>query len=212
MISDSQNILIVDYGMGNIGSIKNMLHYVGARAEVVSNPAQIKHASRIILPGVGHFDQAMLNLRKSGMAEALTEVVSHQSIPVLGICLGMQVMCNFSEEGKELGLGFIDASVSRFNFESCSDLKVPHMGWRDVVPQRGATLLGPIDAPLSRYYFVHSYYVSCENKEDVIGTTQYGGEFVSAFKRENVVGLQFHPEKSHKYGMQIFENFVKTSI
>lgn len=202
--------MVIDYGMGNIGSIKNMFRYVGANAEVATRPEQLDTAAGIILPGVGHFDRAMHNLSKSGMADALTHIVNRSSVPVLGICLGMQLMCNSSEEGAAAGLGFIDASVRRFDFEADFGLKVPHMGWNEVVVQKEGTLLGRQSDPLSRYYFVHSYYVSCANPQDVIGTTQFGIEFVSAFQRGNLIGVQFHPEKSHKYGMQLFKNFVET--
>jgi glutamine amidotransferase len=209
-MNSDRPVLIIDYGMGNIGSIRNMLRYVGARAEVATQPDQLVDACGIILPGVGHFDRAMGRLRETGMADALTEVATRSSVPVLGICLGMQLMCKSSEEGSESGLGFFDANVRRFSFEANSKLKVPHMGWNEVTVHQGNTLLGDESPPWSRYYFVHSYYVSCENPQDVIGTTQFGIEFVSAFKSRNLVGVQFHPEKSHRFGMRLFRNFVKS--
>lgn len=209
MSSINLPILIVDYGMGNIGSIKNMFRHIGVNVEVVNKPEQLEEAAGIILPGVGHFDRAMKSLRMSGIADALTEVVSKNSVPVLGICLGMQLMCKSSEEGNENGLGFIDASVRRFSFAEDSNLKVPHMGWGEVVPQIKSTILGDGISTLPRYYFVHSYFVECANRLDVIGTTKYGIEFASAFKRGRITGLQFHPEKSHRYGMQLFKNFVQ---
>jgi len=203
-------VLIIDYGMGNIGSIRNMLRYVGARAEVATQPDQLVDACGIILPGVGHFDRAMVSLRQTGMADALNEIAGRAAVPVLGICLGMQLMCKSSEEGTEPGLGFFDAAVRRFSFEANSKLKVPHMGWNEVAVHQGNTLLGEKTPPWSRYYFVHSYYVACENSQDVIGTTRFGNEFVSAVKSRNLVGVQFHPEKSHRFGMQLFRNFVKS--
>jgi len=209
MTSD-RPVFIIDYGMGNIGSIRNMLRYVGARAEVATQPDQLAGASGIILPGVGHFDRAMGSLRATGMADALTEIARRTSVPVLGICLGMQLMCRSSEEGTEPGLGFLDARVRRFSFEASSKLKVPHMGWNEVAVHQGNTLLGDKTPPWSRYYFVHSYYVSCEDSHDVIGTTRFGIDFVSAFKSRNLIGVQFHPEKSHRFGMQLFRNFVKS--
>ena len=209
MNTKNQTIMVIDYGMGNIGSVINMLRHVGAKAEVATHPEQLDSAAGIILPGVGHFDRAMWNLWQSGMADALTQVVKRASVPVLGICLGMQLMCNSSEEGSKPGLGFIDASVRRFNFEANLGLKVPHMGWNEVVVQRERTLLGGTNDPLSRYYFVHSYYVSCANRQDIIGTTQFGIEFVSAFQRGTLVGVQFHPEKSAAAGLQLLANFVR---
>ena len=209
-MNSARPVLIIDYGMGNIGSIRNMLRYVGARAEVVTQPDQLVDACGIILPGVGHFDRAMGNLRQTGMADALNEVARRASVPVLGICLGMQLMCKSSEEGTEQGFGFFDAVVRRFSFEANSRLKVPHMGWNEVAVRQPNTVLGDETPPWSRYYFVHSYYVSCENSEDVIGTTRFGIEFVSAIRCRNLVGVQFHPEKSHRFGMQLFRNFVKS--
>lgn len=203
-------ILVLDYGMGNVGSILNMLRHIGASADVATHPEHLLSARAIVLPGVGHFDRAMENLTRTGMADALKHAVGNRALPVLGICLGMQLMCKSSEEGSASGLGFIDAHVRRFNLSCESGLKVPHMGWNKVIVQREGTLLGDsIDVP-ARYYFVHSYYVSCENSEDIIGYTNYGMEFVSAFQYRNIIGVQFHPEKSHKYGMQLFENFVNS--
>jgi len=210
-MSDIKNpILVLDYGMGNVGSILNMLRYIGANADVATHPEHLVGARGLVLPGVGHFDRAMESLTRSGMADALKLAVSSSALPVLGICLGMQLMCKSSEEGSVAGLGLVDAHVRRFNFSSDSGLKVPHMGWNKVIVQRKGTVLGDlIDIP-TRYYFVHSYYVTCENTEDIIGNTHYGLEFVSAFQHGNITGVQFHPEKSHKYGIQLFNNFVQS--
>jgi glutamine amidotransferase len=203
-------ILVLDYGMGNIGSILNMLRHIGACADVATHPQQLLGARGIVLPGVGHFDRAMENLTRSGMAEAIKHAVSDRAIPVLGICLGMQLMCKSSEEGSASGLGLVDAHVRRFILSSDSGLKVPHMGWNKVMVQREGTVLGDLlDIP-AKYYFVHSYYVFCENTEDIIGRTHYGSDFVSAFQHGNMTGVQFHPEKSHRYGVQLFNNFVKS--
>lgn len=203
-------ILVLDYGMGNVGSILNMLRHIGANADVATEPEHLDDARGIILPGVGHFDRAMENLTWSGMADALKHVVSNRALPVLGICLGMQLMCKSSEEGSVAGLGLVNAHVRRFKFSCDSGLKVPHVGWNKVLVQREGTVLGDLVDHSARYYFVHSYCVSCENSEDIIGNTHYGVDFVSAFQHENITGVQFHPEKSHKYGMQLFENFVKS--
>jgi len=212
MSKKSKNILVLDYGMGNVGSIINMLRYIDASADVATHPEDLVSAHGIIFPGVGHFDRAMENLTRSGMADALQHAVKKQALPVLGICLGMQLMCKSSEEGIVSGFGLVDAHVRRFNMPFDSDLRVPHMGWNNVLVQRKGTILGDsIDIP-ERYYFVHSYYVSCQHDEDVIGCTNYGSDFVSAFQHENITGVQFHPEKSHKYGMQIFRNFVKSLV
>ncbi len=205
-----KSVLVLDYGMGNVGSILNMLRHIGASADVATLPEHLAHARGIILPGVGHFDRAMENLTCTGMADALKHAVINHALPVLGICLGMQLMCKSSEEGSVSGLGLIEAHVRRFNFTSDSGLKIPHMGWNKVLLQREGSVLGdPVDIP-ARYYFVHSYYVSCENANDIVGITSNGVDFVSAFQRGNITGVQFHPEKSHKYGMQLFDNFVKS--
>lgn len=206
------SILVCDYGMGNVGSILNMLRHIGASAEVATHPEHLLEARGVVLPGVGHFDRAMENLTASGMADALKHAVINRCLPVLGICLGMQLMCKSSQEGSVSGLGLVDAHVQRFNLSCESGFKVPHMGWNKVMVQREGTLLGdPIEVP-ARYYFVHSFYVSCENDDDVIGSTHYGVDFVSAFQHGSITGVQFHPEKSHKYGMQLFDNFVKSLI
>lgn len=203
-------ILVLDYGMGNVGSILNMLRYIGAKADVATHPEHLVGARGLVLPGVGHFDRAMESLTRSGMADALKHAVSSRALPVLGICLGMQLMCKSSEEGSVAGLGLVDAHVRRFNLSCDCGLKVPHMGWNKVILQREGTVLGDLNDIPAKYYFVHSYYVACENTEDIIGNTRYGIEFVSAFQHGNITGVQFHPEKSHKYGMQLFNNFVQS--
>lgn len=207
-----KKIYVVDYGLGNIGSILNMFRYIGYESISVSDPSDIKNAGGIILPGVGNFDQGMKNLHKTGMAEALKEVFNTKKIPILGICLGMQLMCNSSEEGALPGLAFIDAHVRRFNFSNKSELKTPHMGWNVVNVTKNDTVLGGINDALAKFYFVHSYYVECNNKSDIAGVTEYGSNFTSAFHVDSISGVQFHPEKSHKFGMNLFRNFSKSIV
>jgi glutamine amidotransferase len=203
-----KTINVIDYGLGNVGSIINMLRYVGCNAKAVSNPTELVNADGIILPGVGNFDRGMTCLHQTGMVTELEKLFISKEIPILGICLGMQLMCKSSEEGVMSGLGFIDAHVRRFNFPNRVDLKIPHMGWNEVKVKKTGTVLGDINLPLSRYYFVHSFYVDCNDKSDIAGVSKYDEEFVSAFQVDKLTGVQFHPEKSHKYGMNLLKNFI----
>ena len=200
-------ITIIDYGMGNLGSIHNMMKKIGADAVVSRDPNQIANADKLILPGVGSFDHGMRNLDESGLRAALEDCVIQKRKPVLGICLGMQLMTRSSEEGELPGLGWIDAVTKKFRFDDPL-LKVPHMGWNMVDIRNEEGLFGDMYSE-SRFYFVHSYYVSCCNPADTLATTSYGHEFTSAFRRENIMGVQFHPEKSHKFGMKLLQNFVE---
>lgn len=200
-------IVIIDYGMGNVGSILNMLRRIGADAVISRNPIDIENASRIILPGVGAFDQGMKNLREYGLVDVLESCVKVRQRPFLGICLGMQLLTERSEEGQLQGLGWVRGKAVRFKFKEGVRLKVPNMGWNTVSPQRGCQLFaGFEDDP--RFYFTHSYHVSCEHAEDIAATTHYGYAFPSAIQHANVFGVQFHPEKSHKYGLRLLENFL----
>jgi glutamine amidotransferase len=200
-------VVIVDYGMGNIGSIRNMLRHVGASSRVACTPDELPVSGGIILPGVGHFDRAMQRLKSSGMSSALVSKVS-SGAHLLGICLGMQLLCKGSEEGNEKGLEIVDAEVSRFRFPAQANYKVPHMGWNEVEVLREGTVLGGVEKAISRFYFVHSFYVDSINPSMIAGRTTYGISFVSALKTGNVTGVQFHPEKSHRFGMQLFRNFI----
>lgn len=200
-------ITIVDYRMGNLGSISNMLKKLGVPSKITADPQDIAEASKLILPGVGAFDAGMDNLHRSGLLPVLNERVLGAGVPTLGICLGMQLMTRRSDEGHREGLGWIDAEALRFR-PADATLKVPHMGWNLVRPVRPSPLTdGLPDEP--RFYFVHSYHVRCNAPEDVLLTTQYGEEFHSAFQHGNVMGVQFHPEKSHKFGMALLRNFAE---
>jgi len=201
------NIVILDYGLGNLASVKNMMRKAGGFSQISSDPEVIMAADKIVLPGVGHFAEGMKNIRKLGLNKVLDEVVLKRKVPVLGICLGMQLMARFSEEGNVAGLGWIDADIVRFRQDITSSLKVPHMGWNEINLIRPHPLF---PAPLlkDRFYFVHSFHMRCENEQDILATTNYGYEFICAVSRDNIIGVQFHPEKSHRYGMQMFKHFL----
>jgi glutamine amidotransferase len=203
-------IVIIDYGMGNLGSIQNMLKKVGAvAAKISSDPKDIEQADKLILPGVGAFDTGMQRLRETGLIPLLNEKVLKAKTPTLGVCLGMQLLAKVSEEGELPGLGWLDAETIRFRFDpKQTGLKVPHMGWNTVKIQREGTLFKDM-YPEARFYFVHSYHVVSHNPNDVLTLTDYGYDFVSAVQREHIMGAQFHPEKSHKFGMKLYKNFVE---
>lgn len=200
-------VAVIDYGMGNIGSICKMLRLVGADPVVSADANELRRADKLILPGVGHFDRAMKNLAIAGLVAPLTELVQDHGKPILGICLGMQLMCTGSEEGSQPGLGFLDARVRRFEFPDDPRMKVPHMGWRELQLAQPVGLFAGLNGD-SRFYFVHSYFVDCANEADILARSTYGHEFVSAFQHGNVAGVQFHPEKSHRFGIRLFQNFV----
>ena len=201
-------LVIIDYGMGNVGSIKNMLTRIGVESIITSNESKIKSASGLIFPGVGSFDAAMRNLDDMGIVGLLNKIVMNEKIPVLSICLGMQLMTKKSQEGLLPGLGWVDAEVKKFRFsEEQSELKIPHMGWNYIDVKKSHSLFSNLDNK-SRFYFVHSYHVICNNDKDVLTETIHGYSFQSSFQKDNIVGVQFHPEKSHKFGMKLFENFI----
>ena len=202
-------IAIIDYNVGNSGSIRNMLAHLGIVSEITSKRDVIAVAEKLILPGVGSFDTAMRSLNTSGLESLLHEAVLGQGKPVLGICLGMQVMTRCSEEGSRPGLGWIDAQTVKLRLSSGAErLRVPHMGWNVSKPLRDSPIWTEIPDP-ARFYFVHSYYVQCNNQADALCATEYGISFVSAFARDNLFGVQFHPEKSHRYGMALLKSFAQ---
>ena len=202
-------IAIVDFGMGNLGSIRNMLARIGADSIITSDPLAIQAAGKLILPGVGAFDRAMENLNRAGLVPVLNDKVLSAKTPVLGICLGMQLLSRRSEEGSLAGLGWIDADTVRFPPEvDGKRLTVPHMGWNSVTVTQPASLLGRLGAD-ARFYFVHSYHVRCDREADVAAVASHGITFHAAVARDNIVGTQFHPEKSHKFGLSLLRSFVE---
>jgi glutamine amidotransferase len=200
-------ITVIDYDAGNVGSVVNICRKAGGKATISADPREIAKADKLILPGVGHFGRAMERLRKNGLVDAMNEAVLERRRPVLGICLGMQLLSRHSEEGDAEGLGWIDARTVRFRPEPGSDLKVPHMGWNAVkIANDDPLLAGLPEEP--RFYFVHSFYVDAANGADVMLRTVHGRPFVSAVRHGNIRGTQFHPEKSHRYGLTLIRNFV----
>jgi len=198
-------IVIVDYGLGNVGAVANMLRKVGARARISASVADIDSADKLILPGVGHFDSGMARLHASGLVPMLTEQVLGKRKPVLGICLGMQMMTRGSEEGSRPGLGWVDAFTHRF--PDLDGLRVPHMGWNTVQPKSRARLFAQ-NGEEERFYFVHSYFVKTADPGHVAATCGHGIDFVAAFQVDHIFGVQFHPEKSHLFGMGLLKRFI----
>lgn len=201
-------IVIVDCQIGNVGSILNMLRKAGAAAVISSSADDIAAADKLILPGVGAFDNGMAKLRSSGLVPLLREKVMDQGTPILGICLGMQLFTTGSEEGVLPGLGWLAARTVRFRADANRQLKVPHMGWNAVRPRDRDSLFWQLDSEAG-FYFVHAYHVICERDCDVLATSHHGYEFVSSVQCGNIFGTQFHPEKSHRYGLQLLTNFAE---
>lgn len=195
--------------MGNVGSIKSMLRRIGAPSLISGSIDDIQRARKLILPGVGAFDNGMKNISELGLLPVLNKQVLEKGTPILGICLGMQLLTEKSEEGGLPGLGWIEGRTVRFRFDARrKDLKIPHMGWNTVKVRKEGPLFAEMgDSP--RFYFVHSYHVTCSRQEDVLGTTEHGYEFASAVSRTNIMGTQFHPEKSHRFGMALLRNFAE---
>lgn len=199
-------IIIVDYGVGNVGSIFNMLRKIGVRARISGAERDVEMADKLILPGVGHFGHGMNKLRESGLIPVLEDQVRSRAKPVLGICLGMQMMTRGSEESVIPGLGWVDAFTRRF--PDVPGLRVPHMGWNLVCPGATASLFDCQASEAERFYFVHSYCVHNTNPSDVAANCLYGIHFTAAFEIGNIFGVQFHPEKSHLFGMGLLRRFA----
>lgn len=202
-------ITIIDYGLGNIRAFVNVYERLNIKTKVAHNAGDLSDATKIILPGVGAFDYAMKQLNASGMRDELDNKVLGEKTPVIGICVGMQILANSSEEGILPGLGWIDGEVKLFDTSKIQHkTRLPHMGWNNITPLNGHELLNGLDAQ-SRFYFLHSYYFVCHNENEIISTTEYGISYASAVNRENIFGIQFHPEKSHSNGIQLLHNFAK---
>jgi glutamine amidotransferase len=202
-------LTIVDYGVGNLASIRNMLKKIGVEALISSKAEDILAADKLILPGVGAFDTCAEKLQQSGLLETLEQKVIKEKTPVLGVCVGMQLLTEGSEEGKLPGLGWIKGRIVRFNQGKLpSSFKIPHMGWTEVKLNKQSKLFNEMfEEP--RFYFVHSYHPVLDNAADALVTADYGYSFVAGMEHNNIMGVQFHPEKSHKFGMKLLENFVK---
>jgi imidazole glycerol-phosphate synthase subunit HisH len=200
-------ITIIDYKTGNLGSIQNILRKIGENSVITSNKDEISEATKIILPGVGAFDTGMRNLAELDLIDVLNRKVIIEKTPVLGICLGMQLLSKGSEEGSLKGLSWIDGITERFRFSDTIEYKIPHMGWNFIREHKPSRLFENMYSD-PRFYFVHSYFFRANDREDILTSTTYEIEFTSAVERGNILGVQFHPEKSHKFGMRLLKNFV----
>ena len=201
-------ITIINYGLGNVQAFANVYKRLNIPAAIAKSAADLDGASKLILPGVGAFDHAMGLFDASGMRGPVEDMVLRQAVPVLGVCVGMQILAGSSEEGRLSGLGWIDGRVRRFNEKTLQPPRLPHMGWNDVTPRGGAKLFGGLEQD-SRFYFLHSYYFDCASSDNVLATSEYGIAFGSAVNANNIYGVQFHPEKSHDYGVRLLKNFAE---
>ncbi len=202
------NILILDYGMGNLRSVQSKLKMLGFDSTISSEGSALKTADRIIFPGVGHFGRAMQNLQERKLIDPLNDAVLHKKIPIMGICLGMQLFSSYSEEGSVKGLGWIEAKTFKMDFDA-SKFRVPHVGWNQIKLKNPAEPFFKTVEPDKRFYFTHSYYVESTGASYEAGITDYGVPFTVVVKKENIFGTQFHPEKSRRYGLQLIDNFLK---
>ena len=200
-------VVVIDYGMGNLRSVEKKLQRLGIKALVSGDVEAIRDATKLILPGVGHFANGVRNLRERGIWDVIDNKVRNEKTPIMGICLGMQLMAKFSEEGSIEGFGWFDAEVKRFSVSDTLRFKVPHMGWNQAIPVNQHRYTEGLTGQES-YYFVHAYHLICNNPDDVLGKTVYDYEFVSMMGRDNILGVQFHPEKSHSAGDRLFHNFI----
>lgn len=202
-------ITIVDYGLGNIQAFLNAYKRLNIEAKTAQTADDLLNATKVILPGVGHFDHAMRRLEESGMRKTLDDLALDKGVPVLGVCVGMQMLARSSEEGELPGLGWIDGRVRGFaSWEDAADLPLPHMGWNDVRPTAVNPLFDGLESD-ARFYFLHSYFFECAKAEDALAVAPYGGEFNCAVNSRNIYGVQFHPEKSHHFGTQLLKNFAE---
>jgi imidazole glycerol-phosphate synthase subunit HisH len=202
-------IAIIDYGLGNVKAFANVYKNLNIPVTIARQSKELKNVTKVILPGVGAFDHAMGRLNQSGMRESLDEMVLRKKLPVLGICVGMQMLANNSEEGKLAGLKWIDGEVKKFISASTDNTYyIPHMGWNNFKPVKDNDLLKGLDQN-SRFYFLHSYYFHCIKAENIVAVTDYGNQFACIVNKENIYGVQFHPEKSHQWGIQLLKNFAE---
>lgn len=200
-------ITVIDYGVGNPGALVNMFEFIGYEAQITDQPQGILEASHLLLPGVGAFDAAMQRLRESRLVSTLEKAAFDRKIPLLGVCLGMQLLGRRSEEGAADGLGWIPADAVRMRPNPVLKLKVPFMGWAEIDPAPQANLF--VQEDKLRFYFTHSYHMECDDHEDVAATYCFDGPVVCAVEHDNIYGVQFHPEKSHRFGMRLLRNFVE---
>ena len=203
-------IVIIDYGMGNLRSVIKAFERLHTDVKISSDLGQIKNAAKLVLPGVGHFQNGMSKLNELNLIETLNSQVMDQKVPILGICLGMQLFAKNSEEGDVKGLGWLDMNVIKFRIENKNKWKVPHMGWNSVMSVKESKLFDNIEYN-SNFYFVHSYHVVLNNPEGILATTIYEKNFVCAIESQNIYGVQFHPEKSHSDGLRLLSNFINIS-
>ncbi|QTR46421.1 imidazole glycerol phosphate synthase subunit HisH [Thiothrix litoralis] len=199
-------IAIIDYGLGNVKAFANVYKRLNLPIVIAKEASALDAATKIILPGVGAFDYAMTLLDNSGMREKLEYCVLEQGVPVLGICVGMQILANSSEEGSLAGLGWITGKVRKFQSEQIHTNPLPHMGWNTVTPKATTTIFQDMQ-PTERFYFLHSYYFDCDQSSHTIATANYGADFTCSVNKNNIYGVQFHPEKSHQAGVQLLKNF-----
>ena len=207
-MTTAPRVVVIDYGAGNLGSVKRAFEECGAVAVITGHPEELRQATHLVLPGVGAFNAGMSNLRRSGLEAAIKELAFQKKIPLLGICLGMQLLAAKGWEGGETGgLGFIDGEIKLL--KAGAGERLPHVGWNEVEYEKNAPLFFNIPGGTD-FYFVHSYHFVCRNKSESVATTPYGGGFTSAVQKENICGTQFHPEKSQKPGLQLIKNFLKS--
>jgi len=206
-MSVENKIVLVDYKMGNYHSVTHSLHRIGVESSISSDPEVILSADRIILVGVGHFQKAMENLHSLNLIDCLNQFVLIQKKPILGICLGMQLMAQYGEEGDCSGLGWVDGTIKKFKVSDNLKFKIPHTGWNQIEYQKESPIMNKIPSS-TEFYFVHSYFFQSDNQDIVLNTTNYSTSFISAIQSENIYGVQYHPEKSHDQGLQLLSNFI----